>query len=120
MISQGDLNLPLGLHSILYIRIFINYTIIMYLISYLQNRGFSEGSDNIFHLCVRRSGRGVQTVACGPHAVQDGYERAPTQNCILTENIMRFFVFVSVCVFNVWLKTTLLCGSETPKCWTPW
>ena len=30
------------------------------------------------------------------------------------------FVVVSVCVFNVWPKTTLLfLGPETPKFWTP-
>ena len=42
----------------------------------------------------------------------------------LTEIMYRTFfcstVFVSICVFNMWAKTTLLlqCGPEMPKGWT--
>ena len=50
--------------------------------------------------------RGVQPIAHGLHVAQGGYKCGPTQNCKFT-----FFcssVFVSVCLFNVWPKTTLL------------
>ena len=53
--------------------------------------------------------RGVQPTACRPHVAQDGYECSPTQNCKFTYNLLFCSsVFVTVCVFNAWLKATLL------------
>ena len=58
---------------------------------------------------VLGSSRGVQPTAHGPHEAQDGYECGPTQNCKFIENLsFCSSVFISVCVFNVWPKTTLL------------
>ena len=54
--------------------------------------------------------RGVRPTACGPRAAQDGYECGLTQNHEFTWNHFFFCppVFVSIRVFNVWPKTTLL------------
>ena len=52
---------------------------------------------------------GVQPAAPGPHAAQDGYDCSPTHNPKFTQTL--FFcsaVFVSICAFTVWPKTTLL------------
>ena len=52
--------------------------------------------------------RGVQPLAHGPRAAQDGYECGPTQNCKLTWNpFLCLSVFVSVYVFNGRPKTIL-------------
>ena len=57
----------------------------------------------------RKTHRGVQPVAHGLHAVQDGCECGPTQNRKFTKNIMRFFCMITCLnIFNVWPKTTLL------------
>ena len=56
-----------------------------------------------------RSPRGVQPEAHGPHAAQDGYGCRPTQNRkLLTTFPFCLSIFISVCVFNVGPKTTLL------------
>ena len=64
----------------------------------------------------RYTGRGVQATAHRLHAAQDGYERSPTQNREFTENLyFSLSVFISVCVFNVWPKITLLLLPVWPR-----
>ena len=53
--------------------------------------------------------RGVQPASGRPPVAQDAYQCRPTQNCKFTYNLFFYSsVFVSVYVFNVWPKTTLL------------
>ena len=62
---------------------------------------------------------GVQLAAHRLHVAQDGYECSLTQNPYL-KPFFSSSVFISVCVCNVWSKTTLLlfqCGPEMPKVW---
>ena len=68
--------------------------------------------------------RGVQPVAYGPQAAQDGSECNPTQNGKFTDDIMSFFcVWLCVAVYLMCGQRQLFffqCGLVTLKGWTPY
>ena len=72
-------------------------------------------------LCRRFFNRGVQPVASGLPATENGYECSPTQNCELKH--YEIFLGVVTChnVFNPWPETNLLLPvwPRGAKGWTP-
>ena len=69
----------------------------------------------------RQSSRGVQPVARGLRAAQDGCECSPTQNREFTQK--RFFAHQLLLLFVYLMRGPgqlfFQCGPEMPKGWTP-
>ena len=79
-----------------------------YSVTGLENRGRRVGGMQLlFSLFMNipippKVHFGIQPMAHGLHAAQDGYECGPTQKCKFTQNSMDSFVITCCNVFNVW------------------